>query len=341
MKVMESFRDHQLEPISPAEDKVLFWVEARAREACSAFPGDDELVRRSGLGERTVRRVLDALQAKGYLLQIMKDQGRRLRLGILLLKRANGDRPVFDPVHDDMDEVVAAMCRRRGVPKPKYSIKLLRAEPAKMAATMPAKMAATMPAKMAAQSEASLSSSRGISEQSESRGEQTETPTPARAPEIASPQRQRPETPEASAPPPPPAPARGGLHGLPDLADAPKDDPIIAAELARRQRARQAALPVAPPQPPPQDTAELIRRLPGADSHWTQMAAEDLSRRFGTARDRQLWGQYHAIMRDVWSGALDPEAVVDCYRQGSKPECRNGGAVFWTALKRHLEGDGP
>jgi hypothetical protein len=113
-------------------------------------------------------------------------------------------------------------------------------------------------------------------------------------------------------------------------AEAPVDDPIIAAELARRAQPR----PAAPPELPPQDTAELIRQLPRAESHWVQIAVENLVQRFGSAMDRNLWGQFHLILLDVWRGRLDPEVVVSAYEQAMKPASRNAGAVFWTALRR-------
>jgi hypothetical protein len=95
----------------------------------------------------------------------------------------------------------------------------------------------------------------------------------------------------------------------------------------------RAPRPVAPPDPPPTDTAELIGRLPGADPHWVQLAAEDLARQFGEKKDRSLWGEFQKIMLCVFRGLIDPAAVIDAYRQARKPECQKPGAVFWTAFQ--------
>jgi hypothetical protein len=132
----------------------------------------------------------------------------------------------------------------------------------------------------------------------------------------------------------PSAPTRPALRGIIDLAAAPADDPIVAAERDRRARARESAAPAAVPESPPTETAELIRRLPGAGPHWVQVAAEDLVRRFGTPMDRGLWGQYHVLLHRVWDGRVDAEEIAGAFEEGCKPECRNGGAVFWTSVKR-------
>jgi hypothetical protein len=55
-----------------------------------------------------------------------------------------------------------------------------------------------------------------------------------------------PEAPGRASTPRPFTPPRRPLRGIPDLAGAPVDDPIIAAELARRDRARGTATPMSP-----------------------------------------------------------------------------------------------
>jgi hypothetical protein len=96
--------------------------------------------------------------------------------------------------------------------------------------------------------------------------------------------------------------------------------------------ARQAAAPPIPP-PLPADTAELIRALPEAtDPHWAQMAAEDVVRKFG-GKDRELWGQWHAVMDLIWRGRLDPEHMVNAMGQGLKPGIERPGAKAWAALQ--------
>jgi hypothetical protein len=125
------------------------------------------------------------------------------------------------------------------------------------------------------------------------------------------------------------------------------DAHVLAFQIRSRMFAAPPPQPVAPPEPPA-DTAELIRRLPGAVPHWAQLAAEDVVRRFGTEKDRRLWGQLHLIMQGVWAGRIDPEIVVNCFGQAMRPGIEVRGAKFWAAFRcqtgmtaEDLKGGGP
>jgi hypothetical protein len=389
VKVPESFLDGRVVPLTPSEKIILLNIEVRARDSCYAFPGTEDLARRSRRSHRATRRILDRLEAKGYIRSVMMRSGHPYRLCFLLLRRANPDRPVFVPGRDDLDQVVEIVCRKRGIPKPLYGFKDWNDEGVVLTSSEGVVLTPCEGVVLTPKTESLSLNQSAIQEDS--------LPLVSRAPEGTEGDkcidlRQRPEdaaevaltctTVTATGAPgtaPGPAPARVAVpvdrppadcRARPGVAlgrgksaaaatrvsprrllgcevariEAPADDPVVAAELARRARAKEEAAAAPAPKPPPTDTAELIRRLPGdCPASWAQVAAEDLARKFGNKQDRRLWGQFQLIMKDVWGRDLDAELVVDAYRQAMKPECKKPGAVFWTALKRHLgrEEDGP
>jgi hypothetical protein len=123
VKVPESFLDGRVVPLTPSEKIVLLNIEVRARDSCYAFPGTKDLARRSRRSLSTTRRILDQLEAKGYIRAVMSRSGH-YRLCFLLLQRANSDRPVFVPGQDDLASIIEAVCRKRGIPKPLHGFKI-------------------------------------------------------------------------------------------------------------------------------------------------------------------------------------------------------------------------
>jgi hypothetical protein len=58
-----------------------------------------------------------------------------------------------------------------------------------------------------------------------------------------------------------------------------------------------------------------------------------LAREFGYALNARYRGQYDKILLRIWSGEIDPGAVLHVYRHAKKPGVEKPGAYFWRALK--------
>ena len=137
--------------------------------------------------------------------------------------------------------------------------------------------------------------------------------------------------PELRVPPAPMVPARRrsrlGLS-LEELATVAGDDPILAAELARR------TAPPAPPEPPPQTlpTVELFELLPGRHD-LIMVAARRLSEETGDFQVASLWT--FEKMAEAVATRLVPSAVlIDCWRQGTGPKAEHKGKMLVAAWKR-------
>jgi hypothetical protein len=370
MIVGDAFQDARTQavPLSLTERGVLQAIELHARDDCFSFPGNAELTGRCKLTTPGLLNILDRLEAKGCIQVVMKTSGRPGRLGFILLRRADPGRPVFDPGRDDPDRAVAGLCHRRGIPLPAYRIG--RAMGQVSLPTMGQVSLPTMGQVSLPQSETSLSSSRGISNQTtessdpfgsdERQRQRPEGPPPVPTPPCTpspapAPAPTPPCTPTAADATPPEAPAltEGQRRAVAALSDAQRaifdvlpekkraaflaphaaafDPHMLKVQLA--DSGFRAPKPVTPPPPPPADTAELIRGLPGSDPSWPQMAAEDLARKFGTDKDRGLWGQFQAIMLGVAAGRIDPGHVTNALGQAMRPGIENRGAKFWAAFK--------
>ncbi|MBV8607737.1 MAG: helix-turn-helix domain-containing protein [Singulisphaera sp.] len=141
------------------------------------------------------------------------------------------------------------------------------------------------------------------------------------------------------APPPPPSPAndprtrrpRLGLGlTLEELAKVAGDDPILAAELARR------TAPPAPPEPPPAavPTAELLAKLPGRHD-LIMIAARRLSEETGDFKVASL-RTFEKMAEAVATRSVPPEVLIGCWRQGVGPKSEHKGKVLVAAWKRSV-----
>jgi len=139
------------------------------------------------------------------------------------------------------------------------------------------------------------------------------------------------------APPTPPSPAndprtrrpRPGLGlTLEELAKVAGDDPILAAELARR-----TALP-SPPEPPPATvpTAELFAALPGR--HDLIMAAA--RRMCEETGDYKVASQrtFEQMAESVATRAVPAAVLLSCYKQAMGPKAEHRGKVLVAAWQR-------
>jgi hypothetical protein len=198
------------------------------------------------------------------------------------------------------------------------------------------------------------------------------TPTPARA-EISP---SGPNEPTIGDPPrlwPMPTPRPAGmtsrrLRDLPDLAGAPVDDPVIAAELVRRACAREAAAAFpsrdeilaailvgagdapeaglameghragadvhdAPPAVDPEAaTIEALSRLgPGATRGEVLSATLRLASLF---RDPGSRAFYRSVCNDVVRGQLPARVPIAAVGSARGPEVRNPGAAFTAHIRR-------
>ena len=176
---------------------------------------------------------------------------------------------------------------------------------------------------------------------------------PERSEKAGAIQRPRPE-PETATPisarcEPPPQPAR-----TPEPAPSPTTPTVLGAEESARLAAlspasrervltwlatgdrvliAEARKRLAPPRqapPPPASTAEMLTRIRECPTHVPQ-AAELLARDLD---DRKSWSGYHARCRDAWEGRIEPEALVEAYREAMGPKARVRGAIFMSRLKR-------
>ena len=139
------------------------------------------------------------------------------------------------------------------------------------------------------------------------------------------------------APPTPPSPANGprtyrprlGLT-LEELAKVAGDDPILAAELARR------TAPPAPPEPSPQalPTAELFELLPGRHD-LIAAATQRLAAELGDFKVVS-WKFFQQAVQAVVTRSVPPEVLLDCHCQATSPAAKNRGSVFVVAWQREV-----
>ena len=117
---------------------------------------------------------------------------------------------------------------------------------------------------------------------------------------------------------------------LAELAKVAGDDPILAAELARR------TAPPAPPEPPPQTlpTVELFELLPGR--HDLIMAAArrlcEETNDFKVASQRT----FEQMAMAVATRAVPAAVLISCWRQGMGPKSEHKGKVLVAAWKRSV-----
>ena len=117
---------------------------------------------------------------------------------------------------------------------------------------------------------------------------------------------------------------------LAELAKVAGDDPILAAELARR------TAPPAPPEPPPQmlPTVELFELLPGRHD-LIMIAARRLSEETG---DFKVASQrtFEKMAEAVATRAVPATVLISCWRQGMGPKSEHKGKVLVAAWKRSV-----
>ena len=117
---------------------------------------------------------------------------------------------------------------------------------------------------------------------------------------------------------------------LAELAKVAGDDPILAAELARR------TAPPAPPEPPPQTlpTVELFELLPGRHD-LIMIAARRLSEETG---DFKVASQrtFEQMAMAVATRAVPAAVLISCWRQGMGPKSEHKGKVLVAAWKRSV-----
>ena len=138
--------------------------------------------------------------------------------------------------------------------------------------------------------------------------------------------------PRVTTPPVPRPPFQRKKLGLDpaELAKVAGDDPILAAELARR------TAPPAPPEPPPVavPTAELFELLPGR--HDLIMAAArrlcEETNDFKVASQRT----FEQMAMAVATRAVPAAVLISCWRQGMGPKSEHKGKVLVAAWKRSV-----
>jgi hypothetical protein len=115
---------------------------------------------------------------------------------------------------------------------------------------------------------------------------------------------------------------------LAELAKVAGDDPILAAELARR------TAPPAPPEPPPQTlpTVELFELLPGRHD-LIMIAARRLSEETGDYKVASL-RTFERMAEAVATRSVPSAVLIDCWRQGMGPKSEHKGKVLVAAWKR-------
>jgi hypothetical protein len=306
---------------------MLVALESHCRDRSYCWCSNATLAREVGLRPSQARQVLREMEDDGLISRVhVSDRRGSPRVGIVLHDRIDRDRPVEDgppPPPEALGRLRRALARESSGP-PDGVPENRQGGAGKPAGDVPENRQVDLPENRHQNKDRSRKKD-ALKDDAWNRPAESEILP-----------RSRQASPPAETVPSPPA--RPALRGIIPLADAPADDPIIAAELAARARAREAGARPDPPESPPAETGELIRRLArhGAPQAWVQVAAEDLARRFGTPMDRGLWGQYHAIMRLVWADdpRADAEAIAIAYEHACRPECRNRGAVFWTEVKR-------
>lgn len=79
---------------------------------------------------------------------------------------------------------------------------------------------------------------------------------------------------------------------------------------------------------------EFIRAIPG-DAGLLGKFAETLCQKFDGPGDRQRWGAMLAFANQVHRREVEPDVVLDSFRQAMGPNAKNRGAVFTHALKAH------
>ena len=117
---------------------------------------------------------------------------------------------------------------------------------------------------------------------------------------------------------------------LAELAKVAGDDPILAAELARR------TAPPAPPEPPPQTlpTTELFELLPGRHD-LIAAATQRLAAELGDFKVVS-WKFFQQAVLAVVTRSVPPEVLLDCHRQATSPAAKNRGSVFVVAWQREV-----
>jgi hypothetical protein len=138
--------------------------------------------------------------------------------------------------------------------------------------------------------------------------------------------------PRVTTPPVPRPPFQRKKLGL-DLAELAKvagDDPILAAELARR------TAPPAPPEPPPATlpTADLFLSLPGRHD-LIAAATQRLALELGDFKVVS-WKFFQQAVLAVVTRSVPPEVLLDCHRQATSPAAKNRGSVFVVAWQREV-----
>ena len=138
--------------------------------------------------------------------------------------------------------------------------------------------------------------------------------------------------PRGTTPPAPRPPFQRKKLGL-DLAELAKvagDDPILAAELARR------TAPPAPPEPPPATlpTEALFEKLPGRHD-LIMIAARRLSEETGDFKPASL-RTFEKMAEAVATRSVPSAVLIDCWRQGMGPKSEHKGKVLVAAWKRSV-----
>jgi hypothetical protein len=200
---------------------------------CYCFPGDELLAKKCGLGTATIGRCLRDLVGLGVI-RIVKDRGRR--------------RIVF-PSHPHAAAFLAGL---EPASEPAEAPAPIVPEPVAEPADHPVGPADHRVA-AADQTEGPIHQNDGRSVLVEARDEAHHKPAPPCAregePEGSLSDPNEPTNGESPRSMPAPMPRPAGmmsrrLAGIPDLAGAPVDDPVIAAELGRRACARKSAVAI-------------------------------------------------------------------------------------------------
>ena len=117
---------------------------------------------------------------------------------------------------------------------------------------------------------------------------------------------------------------------LEELAKVAGDDPILAAELARR------TAPPSPPEPPPATvpTAELVTALPGRHD-LIMAAARRLCEETG---DFKVTSQrtFEKMAESVATRSVPAAVLLSCWRQAMGPTAEHKGKVLVAAWKRSV-----
>jgi hypothetical protein len=331
-----------LKPIRPAHFKMAAILERMLRANPEAWPTNATLAARYGCTRSQVQKILRGMEKEGFISRVLIDpeDPRAGRSGILANRRLDLDKPVANrpPSPEDVGRLKA---RRGGI---------------KNDAGGASKM---MPPGGIKNDAPSNKESLSLKEDG------------AEGPGWSLDQRQRKDTPTLTASPVAPTPQIPAA--APALAAGPERPPLTPGQeaflaslddveraafeawpAARRAAAlaahaigfdrviagevyRQLGPPPPPPSPLPPTEEELLEQLPGKPRAWAMQTAELLVKRFGSKKDRALWGEFNRIAESVRVGGLAAEHVINAYRQAMAPGIKNRGAKFWAALKALAE----